>query len=68
VPLGAYAEFADGNLRLRGLVATPDGARIARAEHAGPAADPEALGLALVADLRAQGAEEILAALASPGT
>jgi len=50
---------------LRGLVATPDGTRIARAEHAGPAADPEALGLALVADLRAQGANEILAALGS---
>ncbi len=63
VPLGAYGEYADGTLRLRGLVATPDGTRIARAEHAGPASDPEALGLALVADLRAQGANEILAAL-----
>jgi hydroxymethylbilane synthase len=63
VPLGAYAEFSNGTLRLRGLVATPDGTRIARAEHSGPAADPEALGLKLVADLRAQGATEILAAL-----
>ncbi len=63
VPLGAYAEFADGQLRLRGLVATPDGSRIARAERSGPAADPEALGLLLVADLRAQGASEILTAL-----
>jgi hydroxymethylbilane synthase len=63
VPLGAYAEFADGKLRLRGLVATPDGIRIARAEHSGPANDPEALGLKLVADLRTQGANEILAAL-----
>jgi hydroxymethylbilane synthase len=66
VPLGAYAEvgeFDNGMLRLRGLVATPDGTRIARAEHTGPAADPEALGLALVEDLRAQGANEILAAL-----
>jgi hydroxymethylbilane synthase len=63
VPLGAYGEFNNGTLRLRGLVATPDGTRIARAEHSGPAADPEALGLALVADLRAQGANEILASL-----
>jgi hydroxymethylbilane synthase len=63
VPLGAYAEYSNDSLRLRGLVATPDGTRIARAEHSGPAADPEALGLALVADLRAQGANEILAAL-----
>lgn len=63
VPLGAYGEYANGSLRLRGLVAAPDGMRIARAEKSGPAADPEALGLALVADLRAQGATEILAAL-----
>lgn len=63
VPLGAYAEHADGQLRLRGLVATPDGMRIARAEHRGPASDPEGLGLALVADLKAQGAGDILAAL-----
>lgn len=63
VPLGAYAEFENGTLRLRGLVATPDGTRIARAENSGPAADPEGLAAALVADLRAQGANEILAAL-----
>jgi hydroxymethylbilane synthase len=63
VPLGAYGEYVDGTLRLRGLVATPDGTRIARAEHSGPAADPEALGLALVEKLRTQGANEILAAL-----
>ena len=63
VPLGAYGEFDKGTLRLRGLVATPDGTRIARAEQCGPAADPEALGLKLVTDLRAQGANEILAAL-----
>lgn len=65
VPLGAYAEYANGMIRLRGLVATPDGTRIARAEHSGPAADPETLGLRLVDDLRAQGANEILAALGS---
>ena len=63
VPLGAYAEHANGQLRLRGLVATPDGTRIARAERRGAAAEPEALGLALAADLRAQGADAILAAL-----
>jgi hydroxymethylbilane synthase len=63
VPLGAYGEFNNGTLRLRGLVATPDGTRIARAENSGLADDPEALGLRLVDDLRAQGANEILAAL-----
>jgi len=63
VPLGAYAEYDNGTLRLRGLVAIPDGTRIARAERRGPSSDPEALALALVEDLRAQGADEILATL-----
>ncbi len=63
VPLGAYAEYANGTLSLRGLVATPDGVRVVRAERRGPAADPEALGLALAEELRARGATEILAAL-----
>jgi hydroxymethylbilane synthase len=48
---------------LRGFVATPDGTRMARAELSGPAADPEALGLQLAAELRAQGADDILASL-----
>ena len=63
VPLGAYAEVAGDSMRLRGFVALPDGTRIVRAEHRGPLAEPEALGRALADDLRAQGAEQILAAL-----
>jgi hydroxymethylbilane synthase len=63
VPLGAYGVIAGTELWLRAFVALPDGSRIARAERRGPPAEPEALGLALVAELRAQGAEEILAAL-----
>ena len=64
VPLGAYAVTqGDSQLRLRGFVATPDGRRFARAELLGDAADPEALGLQLAAQLRAQGAVEILAEL-----
>ena len=63
VPLGAYAEMRDDRLWLRGFVATPDGARMARAELTGDYRDPEALGLALAAELRAQGADAILAAL-----
>lgn len=63
VPLGAYGVVQGGELWLRAFVALPDGSRIARAEHRGSPADPEALGLALVEDLKAQGAEAILAAL-----
>jgi hydroxymethylbilane synthase len=64
VPLGAYAEMRDGAIWLRGFVATPDGKRMAQAELTGAASEPEALGLRLAAELRAQGADEILAALA----
>ncbi len=63
VPLGAYAQIHDGKLWLRGFVATPDGARVARAELNGGASDAEALGLRLAAELRARGADEILASL-----
>jgi len=64
VPLGAYAELAGGTLRLRAVVAAPDGLRMARAECEGAAADPEALGRHAAALLRERGAEAILAALA----
>ena len=59
----AYAEVKDGELWLRGFVALPDGSRIARAERRGPLDAPEALGLALADDLRADGADDILASL-----
>ena len=61
VPLGAYAEVRDGGLWLRGFVALPDGSRIVRAEREGALADAESIGRELADDLRAQGAEEILA-------
>ena len=63
VPLGAYGEIADGVLRLRGVVASPDGARVVRAEVRGDPQAPEAAGEALAAELGSRGAAEILAAL-----
>jgi hydroxymethylbilane synthase len=63
VPLAAYGELADGGLWLRGLVASPDGKRVVRAETRGALAAPEQLGEALAQNLRAAGADEILAAL-----
>jgi hydroxymethylbilane synthase len=48
---------------MRGFVSSPDGKRMVRAEQSGNLNDPEALGNAVAAALRAQGAEEILAAL-----
>jgi hydroxymethylbilane synthase len=64
VPLGGFAEHRNGTLRMRGFVATPDGKRMLRAERSGSANSPEALGDAVAQDLLAQGAGEILAALA----
>ncbi len=63
VPLGAFAVPRDGALWLRGFVALPDGTRFARSERSGAPEDAESLGLALANDLRAQGAEAILAEL-----
>ena len=64
VPLGGFAEVVGGKLRMRGFVATPDGSRLLRAEQTGSINDPEALGNAVAQALLAQGAGEILAALA----
>jgi hydroxymethylbilane synthase len=63
VPLGAYAEIAQGRLRLRAFVGLPDGARVVSGERGGPAGEAEAIGAALAAELKARGAEEILAQL-----
>ena len=63
IPLAAYAEEKGGRLRLRALVASPDGKRIARTERSGPAADPEALGAQAADELRSRGALEILSSL-----
>ena len=62
IPLAAFATVEAGNMRLRAMVATPDGKRIAHAEVSGPALDPEALGRAVADELHAQDATSILAA------
>ena len=63
VPLGAFAVLAGGQLRLRALVAAPDGHRVARVDCSGMASAPEALGAQAAAQLRALGADAILAAI-----
>ena len=63
VPLAAYAQAQGDSLRLRALVATPDGSRIVRAERTGAAQDAEALGLAVADELLLAGAADILATL-----
>jgi hydroxymethylbilane synthase len=62
IPLAAFAEVDGGNMRLRAMVATPDGKRVAKAEVSGSTQDPEALGKQVVTALNAQDATAILAA------
>jgi hydroxymethylbilane synthase len=63
LPLGAHAVVHGGELHVRGLVASPDGRRIARAEVRGARSDPEDAGRALADALLGRGAAEILASL-----
>jgi hydroxymethylbilane synthase len=60
IPLGAFAEVEGGRMRLRALVAAADGRRVARADVAGDAAAPDALGELAAEALRRQGALDIL--------
>ncbi len=64
VPLGGFAEVQNGKLRMRGFVASPDGQRMMRSEAIGEISHPEALGNKIADELRAQGADVILAELA----
>ncbi|HCY61494.1 MAG TPA: hydroxymethylbilane synthase [Oxalobacteraceae bacterium] len=64
IPLAAFATVEDGVMRLRAMVATPDGKRIATAEASGTADAPEALGRQVAEALQAQDAAAILAACA----
>ncbi len=50
-------------MRRLAVVASPDGRRLIRAKHTGPAGKPAALGRAVAGELRRQGADEILRAV-----
>jgi hydroxymethylbilane synthase len=60
LPIAAYAQLRGSSLQLRALVGYPDGRAIVRGELVGPAAQAEALGAQLAADLLARGAKDIL--------
>lgn len=63
VPIAGHAIHQDGQLYLRGLVGTPDGQRILRAEESAAPDQAEAMGTRVAEALLAQGADEILQAL-----
>jgi hydroxymethylbilane synthase len=61
IPLAAFATVDGAVMRLRAMVATPDGSRIAASEATGDATAPEVLGRQIADQLQVQGAESILA-------
>lgn len=63
VPLAAYATITDGCLTLCARAASPDGTRMLHAERSGPAAQAQAIGEAVAAELFEAGAQAILDAL-----
>jgi len=59
-PLAAYAETRDGEMYLRGVVASPDGRQLLRGSVRGGQADSVRLGHDLAHDLTGKGAVELL--------
>lgn len=60
VPIAGYAMLEGDEVWLRGLVGRPDGTQTLYAEKRGPAADADAIGIAVAEMLLAQGADKIL--------
>jgi hydroxymethylbilane synthase len=60
VPIAGFAELAQGQVWLRGLVGSPDGREVIQGEQRGPATDASAMGTALAEELLGRGAERIL--------
>lgn len=67
VPLGGFAEIANGVLRLRGFVSSVDGVRVVRSEVSGQPGDAEQIGKELAQRLIGMGADKILAELEQHG-
>ncbi len=67
IPLAAFATITDDIMRLRGMIATPDGLRVASADISGPADAPEKLGKQMAEQLRLQDADAILVSCKQEG-
>lgn len=65
MPVGAFAQCDGSEIRMAGLVARADGARVLRERRSGPASAPESLGVAVAEGLLAQGAGDIIAEVSS---
>ena len=67
LPVGALGLPFGGGLRLKGLVAHPDGTRAVRAEGTGAQDDPDALGRSVAEALIRRGADLLLQGLPAMG-
>jgi hydroxymethylbilane synthase len=63
VPIGGFAQLQGGKLHMRGLVGSPDGQILIRAEYTGNSDQAEELGRQVAEQLLAKGADKILQAL-----
>jgi len=63
VPIAGFAQLQGERIFMRGLVGSPDGSVIYRAERTGGLDEAEAIGKTVAEDLLAQGADKILQAL-----
>ena len=59
-PIGGFADIRDGQLQLRGVIASPDGRELYRGNNAGSPQDAKNLGRALADRLLAAGAAGLL--------
>lgn len=60
VPIGGYATLLDGNITLKGLVASLDGKRLIQETQTASRFEAESLGIAVAEALLAKGADTIL--------
>jgi hydroxymethylbilane synthase len=65
VPIGAFAEVDEGGLRMRAVVARPDGSEVLRESQSG--SNPISLGEAVGQALLKRGGSAILEAVYSSG-
>ncbi len=67
VPIAGFAEIRGDEMRLRGIVGSPDGKQTVQGETVGPPAQAVAQGTRLAEELLAQGAGEILSGIEHHG-
>jgi hydroxymethylbilane synthase len=66
-PVGVHATIAGDKIRVRGILASPDGAAVWRSEREGPVSDAMRFGEDVGLDLRCKSGPEFIATWMNPG-